>query len=108
MKALRLFAIFPYMLFLDDVAGIKLVCGDFVERYCDPQFQRGTEVQRTAQELTGLGLLDGRIQTVERATVAAVVAFRRIRAELAVTQFITPQRPMDQIPQRGKLGPLPG
>ena len=107
MEALRLFAVFPLMLFLDDVAGIKLVCGNFVERYRDPQFQCHAEVERPSQELSGLGLLDGRIQAVERAMVATVIPLRRIRAELAVAQFLAPQRPMDQIPQRGKLGPLP-
>ena len=107
MEGLRLFAVFSLMLFLDDVAGIKLVCGDFIKRYCDPEFQCGTEVESAAQKLACLGLLDGRIQSVEWAVVTTVVPFRRIRTELAVAKFLTPQRPMDQIPQRGKLGPLP-
>ena len=40
--------------------------------------------------------------------VAAVVPLRRIGTQFAVAKFLAPQRPMDQIPQRGKLGPLPG
>jgi hypothetical protein len=38
MEGLSLLAVFSLMLFLDDITGKKLVCRDFIESYCDPQF----------------------------------------------------------------------
>lgn len=86
---------------------MELVRADLVERDPDAQFQRRPKVERAPQQKTCLRRLRG-IQSVERAVAAAAAIVGSVRAEAGVTEFVAPQRPVNQEPQGGPFGPLLG
>ena len=93
------------LLLFDDQHGVKLICGDLIERQPDAQLQRRTQIERPALELAGFRRLRG-VQPIQGAMVAAG-ALGRIRAEPGIAQLVPPQQPVDQVAQGGQLGPLP-
>lgn len=95
----------PVPPFVDEHHGVELVGGDLVEAHGDTEFHRGTKVERPANQLTWLGGL-GRIEPVQRAVITPA-AVRRMRTEAGIAEFLAAQRPMNEEPQGGPLGPLP-
>jgi len=93
------------LLLFDDQHGVKLICGDLIERQPDAQLQRRSQIERPAQELAGFGRLRC-IEAVERAVLAAAT-LGRIGTKSGVAQLVPPQQPVDQVAQGGPLGPLP-
>lgn len=93
------------LLLFDDQHGLEFVCGNFIERQLDAEFQCGSQIECPAQKLPGLGRLRS-IEAIERAAVAAATLWG-VRAKRRITQLLAPQRPVDQVAQGGPFGPLP-
>ena len=72
----------------------------------DSQVQCRAQIESAPDQQTNFGGLRG-IELVLR-TVVATATIGRIRAQTGFAQFITPERPVDEITQGGSFGPLPG
>ncbi len=89
-----------------DEHGMELIRPDLVEANSDAQLQRRPEIERAPQQQASFGGLR-RIELVERAAVAAAAIVRSVWAEARVAEFVAPERPVNEEPQRGLFGPLP-
>lgn len=85
----------------------ELVRRDLIEADPDPQLQRRPKVERAAQQQSRLGGLRG-IQFVQRAVAAAAAIVGRIGTEAGIAEFVAAERPVNQEPEGGLFGPLPG
>ncbi len=103
----RFFALQPRLFFFQRDHRPELVGPDVVQADSNAQLQRRPEIERAAQQQTRLGGLRG-IQLVQRAVVATVAIVRGVQAEAWVAEILAAQRPMNQEPQGGFFGPLPG
>ena len=84
---------------------VELVGGNFVQAKRNSHLDRRPQINRPAQELSGLGVLPG-VQTIERAFLAAAPIVGRVRAEIHVAQLFAPQCPINQEAQGGLVRPL--
>jgi hypothetical protein len=103
----HLFAVQRITLLFQRHQRLELVRADLIEADSDAQLQRRPKVERAAQQQTRLGGLR-RVQPVQRAVVAAAAIVRSVWAEAGVTEFRPAQGPVNQEPQGGFFGPLPG
>jgi len=79
---------------------------DLVQPDADTHRQSRPQVQRPPKQLAGVGQLRG-VQSIQRAVIAALVLFLgRVRAEARGAKLLAPQRPVNQVRQRRRLGPL--
>jgi hypothetical protein len=82
----------------------EFVGADFFERDPDAKFQCGAQIERAADEESGLAVLRF-VDLVERAVVAPL-AIRSIRTEPRITEIVAPKGPVDEIAEGRLLRPL--
>jgi hypothetical protein len=102
----QLFTVQTVSFLFEDEHGEELIGPDLIESDPHTQLQGCPEVDGAADEQAGLGGL-GSIQTVERAVVAPA-AVRRIRAQPRIAKFVSPECPVDEIPEGWLFRPLAG
>lgn len=103
---LHALAVIRVAFLFDHLHPEELVRVDLVQSDPHAHGESRPQIQRVAKQLPGIGQLH-RVQTVQRAVIAALVlAFESVRTEARVAQLISPQRPVNQAPQRRRLGPL--
>jgi hypothetical protein len=90
---------------VEDHHRVKLVCPDVVQSDVDSKVERRAQVQGAPDQQSELGSLR-RIELVKGAVVAPA-AVVRVRTQAGVAQFVAPERPVDEVPKRRLLRPLP-
>jgi hypothetical protein len=79
----------PLALLFEDQHGVELVGPDLIERNSHTQLQRRPEVERAADEQSGLARLRG-IELVERAVIAAAAVLWRVGTQPRIAQLLAP------------------
>ena len=100
------FLIQPLPLLFEDQHGVELVGADLIERDCHAKLQRSAQVERAADQQSGLARLRG-VEFVEWAVVAAAAVLRCVGTQPRIAQLFAPQGPVHQEPKRRPLRPLP-
>jgi hypothetical protein len=92
--------------FFEDRHRIELVGPDVVHADVDAELERYAQVEGAADQEPGFRTLR-RIKLILGAVVATA-AFRGIRAEAGITEFVAPEGPVHEESQGGLFRPLPG
>lgn len=93
-------------LFFQHDQCVELIGSDLFEADADAQLERGPHVDGAPQQKARLGGLH-RIEFVQRAVITTAAIIRRVRAQPGIAQLFAAQRPVNEKPQGGPLGPLP-
>ena len=102
----HLLAVQRVAFFFQHYEGAELVRPDLVKIYSDSQLQRRSKVEGAPEQQARLRRLR-RIELVEWAVGAAATVVGGVRAKAGIAEFVAAERPMNQEPQGGPLGPLP-
>lgn len=105
MVSRELFALVAIPLFFEDLHRHEFIRPDLIEGDPDAEFQCRAQIERAPDQDSGLAVLRF-IDLVQRA-VAAPLPIRSIRAELRIAELVPPERPVDEIAERGTVRPLP-